>query len=79
MVGSTLIVTVEEVRAHPPNSEVIVHVSMVVPPIVRPVTAEVSEFRDDADPVPENVDQVPVSDNLGVLAANVPEVVLHKS
>ena len=79
MVGSTLIVTVEEVRAHPPNSEVIVHVSMVVPPIVRPVTAEVSEFRDDADPVPENVDQVPVSETLTEFAARVLEVTLHKS
>jgi hypothetical protein len=71
-------VTSEAVGAQPPNPEVMVHLSTVVPPMVSPVTAEVSLLIDAADPVPEIVVQVPVSVDAGVLAASVPEVTLQR-
>jgi hypothetical protein len=78
VVGSTFIVTSLKVGAHPPNPDVIVHLSTVVPPMVSPTTAEVSLFIDNADPLPETVDQVPVSEPATALAASVPEVVLQR-
>ena len=62
------------VGAHPPNSEVMVHVRTVVNPTVSPVTAELGSFADEAVPEPENVVQVPVSETLTEFAASVPEV-----
>ena len=75
---STLIVTSENDGPHAPNPEVIVQRSTVVNPTVSPVTAEFGSFTDDAEPVPEKVVQVPVSGTLTELAANVPEVTLHR-
>ena len=46
--------------------------------MVSPVTAEVGLLTDAADPVPEIVDQVPVSAPVAALAARVPEVVLQR-
>ena len=46
--------------------------------MVSPVTAEVSLFTLEADPVPETVDHVPVSDAATALAASVPEVALQR-
>jgi len=79
VVGSTLIVTSLVVGAQPANPDVMVHRSTVVPPMVSPVTAEVSLLTDVADPVPETVVQVPVSEPASALAASVPEVVLQRS
>jgi hypothetical protein len=76
---STFIVTLEAVATHAPNPEEIVHVSTVVKPTVSPVTAELGSFAEDAEPVPENVVQVPVSETLTELAASVPEVTLQRS
>ena len=76
--GSTVIVTSLVVGAQPPNPDVIVHLSMVVSPIVSPVTADVSLLTLDAVPVPENVVHVPVSDAAGALAANTEDVVLQR-
>ena len=56
----------------------IVHVSTVVNPTVNPVTAELGSFADEAEPVPEKVVQVPVSEVLTELAASVPEVTLQR-
>jgi len=78
VVGSTLIITSEVVAAHPPDPDVMVHRRTVVPPIVSPVTVEVSLFTDVADPVPEIVDHVPVSNPTAAFAASVPEVILHR-
>ena len=78
VVGSTFMITSEVVAAHPPDPDVMVHRSTVVPPIVSPVTAEVSLLMLDADPVPEIVDHVPVSNPTAAFAANVPEVVLQR-
>ena len=55
-----------------------VHLSTVVNPIVSPVTAEVSLFTDEADPVPKIVVHAPVSVGATTLAARVPEVVLQR-
>jgi hypothetical protein len=46
--------------------------------MVSPVTAEVGSFTLDADPVPETVVHVPVSEPAGLLAAKDAVVVLHK-
>jgi hypothetical protein len=46
--------------------------------MVSPVTAEVSLFTLEADPVPETVVHVPVSDAATALAASVPEVELQR-
>jgi hypothetical protein len=78
MAESEVMVTVEVVVAQPPNPEVIVQVSTVVSPTVSPATAELGSLTDEADPVPENVDHVPVSAPETALAARVPEVTLHK-
>lgn len=78
VVESEVIVTSEVVGVHPPNPLVIVHLSMVVPPMVSPVTAEVSLLTLDATPVPEIVVHVPVSVDATTLAARVPEVTLHR-
>jgi hypothetical protein len=79
VVGSTLIVTSLMVGAHPPFAEVMVHLSTVVPPIVSPVTAEDGSLTEEAVPVPDSVVHVPVSLGLGVLAAMVVVVTLHRS
>jgi hypothetical protein len=76
---SEVMVTSEVVAAQPPLAEVIVHLSIVVAPIVNPVTPDVVLFTDEANPVPENVDQVPVSVGLGVLDAKVAVVTLHNA
>ena len=78
VVGSTLIVTSEVVGAQAPNAVVMVHLRTVVPPMVSPETVEVLLFTASADPVPEIVDQVPVSDPASALPASVPEVVLQR-
>jgi hypothetical protein len=78
VIESTLIVTSEVVGAHPAFAEVIVHRSTVVKPTVSPATAEPGSFNDEAAPEPENVDHVPVSVGLGVLAASVAVVTLHR-
>jgi hypothetical protein len=65
-----LIVTFEVVGAHPPNSEVMVHVRTVVNPMVSPVTVELGSFAEEADPEPEKVVQVPVSETFTELAAS---------
>ena len=67
---ATLIVTSEVVGAHPPNSEVMVHVRTVVNPMVSPVTVELGSFAEEADPEPEKVVQVPVSETFTELAAS---------
>jgi hypothetical protein len=77
--GSTLMVTSLVVGAHPPNPEVMVHLSTVVPPTVSPVRAELGSFTLDAVPVPEIVVHVPVSAPAAALAARVPDVVLQRS
>jgi hypothetical protein len=79
VVGSTFIVTSLVVGAHPPFAEVMVHLSTVVPPMVIPLTPEVGLLTADAVPVPETVVHVPVSLGLGVLAAMVVVVTLHRS
>ena len=66
------------VGAHPPFAEVMVHLSTVVPPIVSPVTAEDGSLILDVNPVPDAVVHVPVSLGLGVLAAMVVVVTLHR-
>jgi hypothetical protein len=78
VVGSTLMVTSDVVGAQPAEADVMVHLKTVVPPMVSPVTADVGLLTDEADPEPETVDHVPVSLTLGVLAARVEEVVLHR-
>ena len=55
-----------------------VHRRTVVNPTVSPVTAEAGSFTEEADPVPEILDQVPVSETLTEFAASVPEVTLHR-
>lgn len=75
---SEVIVTSEVLGAQPPNPEVMVHLSTVVSPTLSPVTADVSEFMEDANPVPEIVDHVPVSVLAAVLAASVVVVALHR-
>ena len=78
VVGSTLIFISEVDGAHPAFAEVMVHRRVVLSPMVSPATAEAGSFNDDAAPVPERVDQVPVSLGLGVLAANVPNTTLQR-
>ena len=78
VVGSTFIVTSEVVGAQPAFADVIVHRSTVVPPMVSPATPEVGLLALNADPVPETVDHAPVSVGLGVLAAMVAVVILHR-
>ena len=65
-----MIVTFEVDGAHPPNSEVMVHVRTVVNPMVSPVTVELGSFAEEADPEPEKVVQVPVSETFTELAAS---------
>jgi hypothetical protein len=77
VVASTLMFTSSAEGAHAPEAEVMVHLNIVVAPMVSPVTAEVSLFTLEADPVPETVVHVPVSDAATALAASVPELALQ--
>jgi hypothetical protein len=79
VVESTLIITSLIEGAHPPLAEVIIHLRVEEFPILSPVTPDAGSFTDDAAPVPENVDHAPVSVGLGVLAASVAVVMLHRS
>ena len=78
VVGSTVIITSEVVAAHPPDPEVIVHLRIVESPTVSPTTSDVSLLMEDAEPVPEIVVHVPVSNATAALAANIPAVVSHR-
>jgi hypothetical protein len=65
--------------AHAPEAEVMVHLNIVVAPMVSPVTPEVALFTEEADPVPETVVHVPVSDPATELPASVAVVILQRS
>lgn len=75
---SEVMVTSDVVRAQPPNPDMMVHRSTVVSPTVSPVTADVSEFTEDANPVPEVVVHIPVSVLATALAASVDELALQR-
>ena len=78
VIESTFIVTSEVVGAQPTFAEVMVHRSTVVPPMVSPAAPDPGLLLLNAAPVPETVDHVPVSVGLGVLAARVAVVTLHR-
>ena len=78
VVGSTFIVTSSVEAGHPPKPEVIVHLKTEVPPIVSPITPEVSLLIEVTTAVPDNTVHVPVSDPAGELAARVAVVILQR-
>lgn len=75
---SELIITSSVVAAQPPFAEVIVHLSVDEPPIVKPVTPDVESLILVTTAVPEITLQVPVSVPDGELAARVAVVILHR-
>jgi hypothetical protein len=79
MARSTLIITVSEVGAHPPNSAVIVHAKVEELPMANAVIVEFGSLRLVTTAVPDTTNHVPVSLSLVVLAARLVVVVLQRS
>jgi hypothetical protein len=79
VVESTSIITSLVEATQPPFAVVILHLKVAELPIASPVIPEVGLFDEVINAAPETKAQVPVSVGLGVLAASVAVVILHRS